>query len=69
MKQNKTLLKTSFYDTIVSEANMKLSRADIQMIELKNKVKLLITKQSKEHLRAVLEKSMKKKGKSIIGMS
>ena len=36
---------------------MKLSRADIQIIELKDKVKLSITKNSSEYLKEILRKN------------
>lgn len=36
---------------------MKLSRTDIEIIELKNKVELLVTERSKERLKKVLNKS------------
>ena len=36
---------------------MKLSRADIQIIELKDKVKLSITKSSSEYLKEILKKN------------
>jgi hypothetical protein len=36
---------------------MKLSRTDIQLIELKNKVKLSISKDSSEYLKEVLRRN------------
>lgn len=36
---------------------MKLSRIDVEIIELKNKVELLVTKRSEERLKKVIDKS------------
>lgn len=51
------LSNTNVYDSINKEVKMKLSRADIQIIELKDKVKLSITKSSSEYLKEILKKN------------
>ena len=57
MRKTIELINFRTYDTIIQEVKMKLSRADIQIIELKDKVKLSITKSSSEYLKEVLKKN------------
>lgn len=56
MKKVRTLLNSHSYATINEEVKMKLSRADVQMIELRDRIKLSIEKENKGKLKELLKK-------------
>lgn len=56
MKKSKSLPNTHSYAIINEEVRMKLSRADVQMIELRDRIKLSIEKGNKGKLKELLKK-------------
>lgn len=70
MKEKKILSNASIHDRIGVEATMKLSKSDIKLIELRDRVKALINFNSGSHLKEVIKKQSTLEGnKNISEMS